>query len=102
MRMVRRAIPAILTFVLAISALAAGKRWDFQTSAITIPFDRFQLATRLPDGWSVDDGQVLPPAGMRHACHVRGDVYSNRDWNQTLATGLEPENAARAAEHRTL
>src|SRR6266481_688312 len=102
MRMVRRVMLATLTFVVAISALAAGKRWDIQTTAISLPFDRFVLAARLPEGWSVDGGQVLPPEEMRHACRVRGNVYSDRDWNRTLAAGLEPGNAARSAEHRTL
>ena len=91
--MVRRAILATLTFVFAISAFSAGKRWDLQTSAITIPFDRFVFSARLPEGWSVDGGQVLPPVEMRHACQVRGDIYGGRDWDRMLAAALEPDNA---------
>jgi hypothetical protein len=100
--MTRRALLATLTVVMAISAFAARSPWDIRTSAIRFPFDRFVLATRLPEGWSVDGGQVLPPEEMRHACRVRGDVYSDRDWNRTLAAGLEPDNAARSAERRSL
>lgn len=98
----RRVILVALTFLMALSALAAGNRWDFRTSAITIPFGRFTLASQLPEGWSVDGGQVLPPVEMRHACRVRGDVFRDRDWNRTLEAGLEPENAARAAERRVV
>jgi hypothetical protein len=87
---------------MAISALAAGKPWDIRTSAVRIPFDHFVLAARLPEGWSVDGGQVLPPEEMRHACQLHGVVYTGRDWNRTLAAGLEPQNAARAAERRSL
>ena len=100
--MVRRALLATLTLVMAISAFAARNRWDIRTSAVRIPFDHFVLATMLPEGWSVDGGQVLPPEEMRHACQVHGVVYTDRDWNRTLAAGLEPENAARSAERRVL
>lgn len=100
--MVRRAILTTLSLVIAISALAAGHQWDVRTTAITIQFDRFMLATRLPEGWSVDGGQPVPPVEMRHACHVRGDVFRDRDWNRTLAAELEPNNAARAGERRVV
>jgi len=102
LRIMRRAILVTLTFVFASSAFAAGKRWDLQTSAITIPFDRFVFSTRLPEGWSVDGGVVLPPVEMRHACQVRGDIYGGRDWERMLEAALEPENAARSGEGRSL
>jgi hypothetical protein len=72
-------------------------------SRTTITVDRFVITAGLPDGWSVEDGEVQPPAALRSSCRVHGAIFSGRDWNRTLAAGLDPANVIRASnEHREL
>jgi hypothetical protein len=88
----------VATVMAAISAL--GGDMPVVQPRITIPFDRFMVGARLPAGWSIEEGQVLPPMALRSACHVHGVTYGDRDWNRMLVTELDPGNVLRSSKER--
>jgi hypothetical protein len=94
---------AMLTVVATISALAGENLWGAHPSVVTVTSDGFTLTAKLPTGWSVEDGQILPPMALRSACRVRVELHKDRDWNRALSAALDAENVVRSAtEHRTL
>ncbi len=83
-----RRIPLLLSiFVVAATALAADSQ-SFPKERTTIETEPFVITAFLPLGWSVENGQVVPPEALRSACRVHWSVLHGSDWNTALAGAM--------------
>jgi len=95
-----RTIAMMLTLVAA-AAVAAGERevpwYKDPGTAVTLKASGFIFKARLPRGWSVTGGEVVPPETFTSSCQVHGEFLTNREWNRFLVAALDPRNFGRAA-----
>lgn len=57
--------------------------------------DPLRVSVRLPEGWSVENGQVVPAAAVRSACQIHVSVYPDSDWNAALAPVVRDASVSR-------
>lgn len=94
---------------LAIAAAAFSLTAAPRTVIESEPF--LVKATYLPDGWTVDEGRVVPPEALRSTCHVSRTLFQDREWKTVVAAALRDSAPAwrqlmkiggyEAAEYRT-
>src|SRR5260221_6874642 len=86
------------------TAMAGGERevpwYRDPGSAVTLKSSGFVFKARLPRGWSVTDGAVVPPEAFASACHVRGEFYRNREWNRFLVSALDLGDVVHASRQQ--
>jgi hypothetical protein len=46
------------------------------------------VTARLPEGWTVDEGRIVPPEAMRAACRVSRTLFQDREWKSVVAAAL--------------
>src|SRR5260221_4856447 len=86
------------------TAMAGGERevpwYRDPGSAVTLKSSGFVFKARLPRGWSVTDGAVVPPEAFASACHVRGEFYRNREWTRFLVSALDLGDVVHASRQQ--
>jgi hypothetical protein len=65
-----------------------------QVQRTVIESTPYVVSAQLPDGWSVDDGRVVPPEALRPACRVTGSVIQDREWKSVVAGALREDAPA--------
>ena len=91
---------------LSIAALSLSAAPRLQVQRTLIESVPFVVTTQLPEGWTVDDGRVVPPAALRPACRVTGSVMQDRRWKSVVADALREDAPAwrqlrKIGEHET-
>ncbi|HEY2830240.1 MAG TPA: hypothetical protein VGJ88_09000 [Thermoanaerobaculia bacterium] len=76
-----------------------------------IESEPFVVTGELPEGWTVDEGRVVPPEATRSACRVSRTLFHDREWKTVVAAALRNSTPAwrelkkisghEAAEYRT-
>lgn len=77
------ALAVVLAFV--VTALAA--RPPAPAPRSVIESEPLVVTARLPEGWTAEDGRVVPPASLRSVCEVRRHLVHD-DWNRSLAAAM--------------
>src|ERR1051326_200730 len=81
-------IPLLLG-ILAFAATAFGGhlQWNSKERSV-IETEPFVVSAFLPDGWSVENTQVVPPEALRSACRVHWELLRGSDWNIALVGAM--------------
>jgi len=83
-----RRIPLFLSILaVATTALGAHSRWTLKERSV-IETAPFVVSAQFPEGWSVENGQVVPPEALRSACRVQREILHGSDWNTALAGAM--------------
>lgn len=77
------AVMIIATLAVAAAALGAPPRTAPRS---VIESEPFTITARLPEGWTVEDARIVPPASLRSSCQVHWELIRDRDWNTALAS----------------
>lgn len=99
-------------FSMIVALLAVAPFGGAHTSAqrTLIESEPFAVTAQLPEGWTVDEGRVVPPEAIRSVCTVTKSVIQDREWKSVVADALRESPAWRqlkqiggheAAEYRT-
>jgi hypothetical protein len=92
---------AMIVMLVGAATMAGGERevpwYKDPGTAVTLTSSGFVFTARLPRGWSVTNGQVVPPETFASSCQVHGEFLTNREWNRFLVAALDPRNLARTA-----
>jgi hypothetical protein len=103
----KRFISWSIAVVSAVSLAAAPHRPAVRT---VIESEPFVVTGELPEGWTVDEGRVVPPEAIRSACRVGTTLFHDREWKSVVAAALRDSPVWResikiggheAAEYRT-
>ena len=83
-----RRIPLLLSMVaVAATALGAHSR-SISKGRVVIEREPLVVTAELLDGWSVGNGQLLPPEALRSGCRVHRELLRGSDWNAALADAM--------------
>lgn len=81
---------AILGAVVCVALSSFGEKpWYTEPgNPATLHSSGFLLHTRLPRGWTVADGAMVPPAACGAGCRVDIRFYRDHEWNRFLVAVL--------------
>ncbi|HEX7140794.1 MAG TPA: hypothetical protein VF219_23275 [Vicinamibacterales bacterium] len=82
-----RRVTTLAFAVFTVAATAFGASGTFPRMSAersVIESDPLKITARLPVGWSVEEGRVVPPVALRSDCQVHREMVHD-DWNRSLA-----------------
>jgi hypothetical protein len=102
-------LPALFfwSYHIHVTSLLLAALWSFlsplsnirlSAERTTVQSDPLRVSVRLPEDWSVEEGQVLPAAPLRSACQIRTSLYVDNDWNAALAPLVRDAAGSRVLE----